>query len=45
MSSFDGAKVRRFFDVNKQFCLIVCEHSRFIDTYQKKGTNKYFFTF
>jgi hypothetical protein len=32
--SFDAAKIRRFFELNKQSCVIVREHSRFVDTYQ-----------
>jgi hypothetical protein len=32
---FDDAKVRRFFEPNKPFWKIVCEHSTFIDTYQR----------
>ena len=34
--SFDAAKVRRFLRLNKQIHLIVCEHSLFIDAYQRK---------
>ena len=32
--SFDDAKVRRFFEPNKTFWRIVCEHNSFIDTNQ-----------
>jgi len=42
---FDGAKVRRFFDSNKHFCVIVCEHSSFIDTYQRKAEISIFLLF
>lgn len=43
--SFDGAKVRRFFDTHKHFCVIVREHSLFIDTYQRKAEISIFLLF
>lgn len=38
--SFDGAKVRRKFELRKRLRKIVCDNSLFIDTNQKSGRVK-----
>ncbi len=43
--SFDGAKVRRFLEPHKYFCLIVCDNRPFVDEGQINTENSIFLLF